>query len=122
MGSINGHGNIMADWRSLLSAWLHHAETMSGSTEDRDLLARSLDQAEALKSLQDRLQGERQQATQQLNAVLAQGKEAAIRIRSLARSRIGPKNETLVHFRVSPIRPRKNRRQPTVEVPPPATE
>jgi hypothetical protein len=112
----------MADWRSLLSAWLHHAETMAGSIEDRDLLARSLDQAEALKGLQDRLQGERQQATQQLNAVLAQGKEAAIRIRSLARSRIGPKSETLVHFRVSPIRPRKNRRQPTVEVPPPATE
>lgn len=122
MGSINGHGRIMADWRSLLSAWLHHAETMAGSIEDRDLLARSLDQAEALKGLQDRLQGERQQATQQLNAVLAQGKEAAIRIRSLARSRIGPKSETLVHFRVSPIRPRKNRRQPTVEVPPPATE
>jgi hypothetical protein len=123
MASINGYGQLMADWRSLLSAWQRYAELMAGATEDQDLLAQALKQAETLKGVQDRLRGERQVVTQQINAIMAQGKEAAVRIRALARSKIGPKSEALVQFRVAPIRPRKGRRQaPPVEVPPPATE
>jgi len=120
MGSINAFGAIMADWRRLLAAWQYHAELLSGSAEERDVLAQALADAEALKGVQDQLQGDRQAATQQLNAVLAHGKEVAIRIRSLARSKIGPKSEQLVHFRVAPIRPRKKRREATVEAPPAA--
>lgn len=123
MASINGHGQLMADWRSLLSAWERYAELMAGATEDQDFLAQALKQAEPLKGMQDQLRGERQVVTQQLNAVMAQGKEAAVRIRSLARSKIGPKSEALVQFRVAPIRPRRNRRQvPPVEILPLPTE
>jgi len=52
--------------------------------------------------------GERS-ASQQLNATIVQGKDAAIRIRSLARSKLGHKNERLVQFRVAPTRPRRDR-------------
>jgi hypothetical protein len=121
MGSMNAFGEIMADWRRLLAAWQYHAELLSGAAEERDILAQALAEAEALEGDQDRLQAERQAVTQQLNAVLTHGKEIAIRIRSLARSRIGPKSEQLVQFRVAPIRPRKNRREQPAETPP-ATE
>jgi hypothetical protein len=117
MGSINANGEIMSDWRRLLTAWQHHAELLSGAAEDRDVLAQALQEAETLKGVQDRLQAERQAVTQQLNAVLAHGKETAIRIRSLARGKIGPKSEQLVQFRVAPIRPRKNRRDQPAEAP-----
>jgi cell division protein FtsB len=120
MGSINAFGAIMADWRRLLGAWQYHAELLSGSVEERDSLAQALKDAEALKAVQDQLQGERQAVTQQLNALVAQGKETAIRIRSLVRSRIGPKSEQLVQFRIAPIRPRKSRREASAETPPAA--
>ncbi len=109
MASINGYPDIVVDWRSVLSAYDHHTELMAAAAEDRDLLQRLLANAERLKSLQDQLQGERQRATQQLNETFKQGKEAAMRIRSLARSKLGPKNEQLVQFGVAPVRPRRNR-------------
>jgi len=122
MGSINGYPQLMTDWRSLLSAWKHNAELMSASVEDRDLLESLLAEAQRLKSLQDRLRAERQLATQQLSAVMAQGKEAAIRIRALARSKIGPKSEGLVHFKVAPNRPRPRKNRQAPEEMPPAQE
>ena len=109
MSSINGFGGIMMDWKNVLSAYEYHAELLATAAEDRDLLKRLLQNAERLKSEQDRLQGERQLVTQQLNATLVQGKDAAIRIRALARSKLGHKNEQLVQFRIAPTRPRRNR-------------
>lgn len=115
MSSINGYPDIVVDWRTVLGAYDHHAELMAAAAEDRDLLERLLANAERLKSLQDSLQGQRQRATQQLNETFKQGKEAALRIRALARSKLGPKNELLVHFGVAPVRPRRNR-QPDLPV------
>jgi hypothetical protein len=112
MSSINGFGGIVADWKNVLGAYEYHAELLATAAEDRDLLQRLLQNAERLKSEQDRLQGERQLATQQLNATLTQGKDAAIRIRALARSKLGHKNEQLVQFRIAPTRPRRNRQSP----------
>jgi hypothetical protein len=121
MSSINGFPDIVTDWRSLLHAFEQHAELLGEATEDRDLLQRLLQIAEKLKTTQLRLQAERQVTTQQLNAALAQGKDAAIRIRSMARGKLGPKNLRLLHFRVAPIRPRRHR-LPDVEIPLPAAE
>jgi hypothetical protein len=109
MSSINGFGDIVTDWRNVLSAYEYHAELLDAAAEDRDLLERLLQNAERLKGEQDRLRGDRQLATQQLNATIVQGKDAAIRIRSLARSKLGHKNERLVQFRVAPVRPRRDR-------------
>jgi len=109
MSSINGFGDIVTDWRNVLNAYEHHAELLDAAAEDRDLLERLLQNAERLKSEQDRLRGERQSATQQLNATIVQGKDAAIRIRSLVRSKLGHKSERLVQFRVAPTRPRRDR-------------
>lgn len=124
MSSINGFGDIVADWKNVLGAYEDHVELLATAAEDRDLLQRLLQNAERLKSEQDRLQGERQLVTQQLNATLVQGKDAAIRIRALARSRFGHKNERLVQFRIVPTRPRRNRwPSPPIDIGlPPAAE
>jgi hypothetical protein len=74
------------------------------------MLEEARNKAYKLKFLQDSLRAQRQVATQELNEVVRQGKEVAIRLRSLARHKIGPRNEGLSLFRVAPIRRRKGRR------------
>jgi hypothetical protein len=110
MSSINGFGDVMADWQSLLAAYKQHAELLGDGEVDRAFLAAARARAFELKNLQDSLRARKQEATQQLNQMVQQGKEAAIRMRSLARHRIGPRNEGLVLFGVAPIRKRKGRR------------
>jgi len=110
MSSINRFGDVMVDWDSLLAAYKQHAELLGIGEEDRALLAQARAQAWELKNLQESLRARKQEATQQLNEVVRQGKEVAMRMRSLARHRFGPRNEGLSQFRVAPIRKRKSRR------------
>jgi hypothetical protein len=110
MSSINGFGDIMIDWDSLLAAYKHHAAILGDAEAERAFLEEARNKAYKLKFLQDSLRAQRQAATQELNDVVRQGKEAAIRLRSLARHRLGPRNEGLSLFRVAPIRRRKGRR------------
>jgi hypothetical protein len=106
MSSINGFGDVMIDWDSLLAAYKQHASILGDGEADRAFLEQARNQAFQLKSLQKSLQARRQGTTQELNEVLRQGKEVAMRLRSLARHRVGPRNEGLSLFRVAPIRRR----------------
>jgi hypothetical protein len=115
MSSINRFGDVMIDWDSLLAAYKQHASILGDGEADRAFLEQARNQAFQLKSLQESLQARRQGTTQELNEVLRQGKEAAIRLRSLARHRIGPRNEGLSLFRVAPIRRRGRRRAAAAE-------
>jgi hypothetical protein len=110
MSSINGFGDVMVDWDSLLAAYKEHASLLGDGEADRAFLEQARKDAFQLKSLQESLRARRQEATQQLDALVRQGKEAAMRLRSLARHRFGPRNERLTHFRVAPIRKRQSRR------------
>jgi hypothetical protein len=75
-----------------------------------------------LKGLQETYQARKQEATQQLGDVVAQGKEVAIRLRSLVRGRMGHQDERLVAFGVRPVRKRKGRRKATASEAAPVTE
>jgi hypothetical protein len=66
------------------------------------------------KSRQDALQAQRQAVTQELEKLVAQGKETSIRLRGVARADLGPRSEQLVHFGVAPLRKRSAR---TVKAP-----
>ena len=110
MSSINGFGDVMVDWQSLLAAYKQHAEVLGDGEADRAFLAEARARAFELKNLQQSLRARKQEATQQLNELMREGKEVAMRMRSLARHRFGPRNEGLVLFRVAPVRKRKGRR------------
>ena len=106
MSSINSHPDIIRDWQGLLEAAERNPEVQSSIEEERQSLVKSLAEVQAIKARQEQLTALRQEATQQLAAAVARGKEEAIRIRSMVRGKIGPKNERLVHFKVAPLRKR----------------
>jgi hypothetical protein len=65
-----------------------------------------LAQIQGLKTRQNELRGLRQEVTQQFKAAVAEGNETAIKVRSVVKGKIGPKNERLVRFKISPLRKR----------------
>lgn len=111
MSKANSHADIMADWNELLEAIQSNPDLQPLVDGDRQSLAQSLTTLQGLKARQNELQGLRQEVTQQMAAEIAKGKETAIKIRSMTRGKIGPKNERLVHFKIAPLR--KRPRKPT---------
>ena len=120
MSSINSQADIMLDWEGLLEAIQRNPDLQPSVETERQALAQSLTELQGLKARQKELTALRQEATQQLDAAVAKGKETAIRVRSVVRGKMGPKNERLVHFNVAPIR--KRPRKATQEVKPPDEE
>jgi hypothetical protein len=118
MSSINGFGDVMVDWESLLAAYKQHAEVLLDGEADRAFLAEARARAFELKNLQQSLRARKQEATQQLNELVREGKEVAMRMRSLARHRFGTRNEGLTLFNVTPVRKRRSRRAAAEETEP----
>jgi cell pole-organizing protein PopZ len=71
---------------------------------ERQALAQSLADVQALRARQAELKAQRQEVTQQLKAAAKKTKESAIQVRSIVRGKIGPRNERLSHFKVAVIR------------------
>lgn len=117
MGSINSYADILADWDGLLEAIQRSPELQPSVETEHQLLVQSIAEVQGLKARQAELNALRQEVTQQLNAAVAKGKETAIRVRSVARGKIGPKNERLVHFRVAVLRKRPRKLKPEVKPP-----
>ena len=66
--------------------------------------------AREAKARQKAHQNAAEKATQQLHEAMAQGREAALRLRSFLKGCLGVHNEELVRFGVAPIRKRGPRR------------
>ena len=113
MSKGNSHADVMADWDELIQAVQSDPEVQPSVDADRQSLAQSLTTLQGLKGRQNELKGLRQEITQQLKTEVAKGRETAIKIRSMTRGKIGPKNERLVHFKIAPLRkrPRKSKDQ-----------
>lgn len=121
MPSINSYADIIRDWVELLEATQRTPEVQPSLEQERQELAQFLADVQGLKARQEELKALRQQVTQQLNAAVKVGKEAAMRIRAIAKGKIGPRNERLAHFKVAPARPRprkpKEEEEPAGEAP-----
>ena len=113
MSKPNSHADITADWEELIQAVQGDPEVQPTVDTDRQSLAQSLTTVQGLKVRQNDLKGQRQAVTQQLKGEVAKGKETAIKIRSMTRGKIGPKDERLVSFKIAPLRkrPRKPKDQ-----------
>lgn len=121
MASLNSYADVFRDWEGLNEAALRTPEIQAAVEPERLALLESVTECQGLKAQQEELGGRRQEVTQQLKAAVARGKEKAIRLRSVIRGKVGPRNERLVHFKVAPIRPR-GPRKPAAPVKPPETE
>ncbi len=113
------------DWDGLLTSARNNADKLPDISRHTTALELVLGQTKAMKALQQSHTAARQEATQELKKLLAQGRELAIRVRSVVKGEIGPTNERLVQFKVKPIRkrPRKTEEKPpevTTPAAPPA--
>jgi hypothetical protein len=107
------------DWEGLLTSARNNADKLPDISRHTTPLELVLGQTKEMKALQKSHTAARQEASQQLKKLLAQGRELAIRLRAVVRGEIGPTSERLVQFKVKPIRKRAPRK--TAEKPPEVT-
>lgn len=116
MPTISSYADLITDWERLLSACEENAYLLQGFDINAEPLVDLLEEVKGLKVVQDRLEGNRQATTQDLNEKCDEGREAARRLRSFIRSRLGTRSEHLPAFGVAPIRARGRR---SLKPPPP---
>ena len=116
MPTISSYADLINDWDRLLSACEENGYLLPGFNIDTEPLVGLMEEVKGLKVVQDRLEGNRQATTQDLNEKCDEGREAARRLRSFIRSRLGTRSEHLPAFGVAPIRARGRR---SLKPPPP---
>jgi hypothetical protein len=106
MPGKNAFDAVVGNLGGLLDAIERNPEVQPSVEAERQSLSAELTEIQGLKARQAELTALRQEVTQQLNAALIRGKDAALRVKSVVRGKIGPRSERLVHFRVAPLRKR----------------
>ncbi|HEV2853819.1 MAG TPA: hypothetical protein VHC97_13535 [Thermoanaerobaculia bacterium] len=117
MPQIKSFADLIRDWDKLLAACRDNSEALASVEPQRLALENLLAQGREMKNRQDALAAQKQLATQELDALKEQGKEAARRLRGAVKSLLGSRSELLVQFNVAPLRKRGPRK---VFVKPPA--
>jgi hypothetical protein len=111
---VSSQADAVQHWTGLLDATEKNPDLQQLVEVDYQALKQFLIDMQSLKAQQMDLVAQRQEVTQKLKAVLAQGSEAALRIRAMARAKLGLRSERLVHFSVAPLR-RRGARKPVVK-------
>ncbi|HBL31490.1 MAG TPA: hypothetical protein DD490_32100 [Acidobacteria bacterium] len=109
MPGAKTHAEIIDDLESLIGAADSNAAQLEGSEKEVEAVRQTLARIKRLKLEQLALNAQRQAMTQNLNAALKEGTDAAITLRSIARAKIGHRSELLVHFKMAPLRKRVRR-------------
>lgn len=117
MPEIKSYAELIRDWEKLLAACQANATSLGSIEPIRLVLDTLLSEVRELKNRQDALTAQRQLATQELEAVKENGREAARRLRGAVKSLMGTRSEILVQFNLSPLRPRKGRKPSAPENP-----
>jgi hypothetical protein len=107
MKSIRSFADVVRDWEELLEAVNDNAEVLASAEPQRAAMEASLAALRAKRAHQASCAASRQQATQDLAALIDQGNENARRLRGVVKAVLGTKSERLVQFRVTPLRSRR---------------
>lgn len=110
MSQIKSFADLIRDWEKLLAACRDNSTALASIEPQRLALETLLAQGRETKNRQDALAAQRQLATQELDALKEQGKEAARRLRGAVKSILGSRSELLVQFNVAPLRKRGPRK------------
>lgn len=120
MPEIKSYADLIRDWEKLLAACRDNAAALGSLEPLRLVLEGFLAQGQELKNRQDALTAQKQVATQELDALKEEGKEAARRLRGAVKSLLGSRSELLVQFNMAPLRKRGARKAPVKPPAPPA--
>ena len=118
MPDINSFADLVLDQEKLLRAFEDNAEVLVPAGPQRDAVASNLSQLHATKGRQDSFTAQRQEATQELNALMHHTREDARRLRALVKGLLGTRSERLVQFQVAPNRTRVRTKKPAPPPPP----
>lgn len=121
MPIVNSYADITDDWEGLLGAAEKNPDLKPVIETERQALTETLAEVQGLRRRREELTALGQDVTQRLKTAVARGKDLAMRVRSLARGKLGPKSEILVHWRVAPLR-KRSRKPAVVVVKPPDGE
>ena len=122
MPNINSYADLVRDLERLLQAFDDNSVTMAPAAPQRDALETTLEELKDMKSRQDSFAAQRQEATQQVEALMLRAREEARRLRGMAKGLLGTRNERLVQFQVAPIRSRPRLKPDPLPPPPPPVE
>jgi len=112
----------LREWEALLTAAADHASVLAPIDPHRAALADSLEKARQVKGLQDAYKGNKQRTTQDLKAIMVEGKDRFTRLRGAIRAELGLTTEQLTQFGIPPLRRRPPRHKPDATTPAPAVE
>jgi len=123
MPPIRSHADILFDLEKLTSAALENAAILPSATQHRIALEEEIVATRSEKLFQTSQTATRQKSTQDLENHLRRSKELAKRLRGSIIADLGPRNELLVNFGISPQRNRSRRpvlelTKPTLPAPP----
>ena len=110
MPQTSSFADLIRDWEKLLSACQENSAALASVEPQRLTLGILLARGRELKDRQDALTAQKQQATQELEALKEEAKEAARRLRGAVKSILGTRSELLVRFNMAPLRKRGPRK------------
>jgi len=95
---------LLEEWDALLAGLKATAPHCGPCAFLQAFLTESLREAREIRKRQDALSTARREANQQMEQLLARGRDAATRTRNYLRYRLGPYNDELTRFGINPIR------------------
>jgi hypothetical protein len=114
--------DTLRGWEAILTAVADHASVLAPIDPHRAALADSLEKARQVKGIQDSYKGNKQRTTQNLKAIMVEGKDRFTRLRGAIRAELGLTTEQLSQFGIPPLRRRPPRHNPDATTPVPALE
>ena len=116
MRKATTHGGIQGEWQRLGAAFDANAADLTDLAPSRDRLGALLGRALEVSQQQAAFTASKQEASQELRAILAEGERLATGLRKLIKNHYGIGSEKLAEFGIQPFRGRKRKGAP-VEIP-----
>jgi uncharacterized protein YfdQ (DUF2303 family) len=113
--------DFVTDWEHLLKAVDSNAADLPQLEANRAELLATVESAKAIDVRQSSLRSELSQATRDLEAAMARGRDLASRLRAGIRAQYGLKGEKLREFGLKPFRRRSRTLSRPDATPPPAS-
>jgi uncharacterized protein (DUF1778 family) len=120
MAKETTYKGILGDWQRLIAALLANAAELVHLEASRLMLEQLLARALEISERQAGLRAAKQEATRELQEIIASGQRLTSILRLGAKHHYGPGSEKLTHFDVQPFRGRKRKPAEQPEVPTPA--
>jgi hypothetical protein len=112
------HADFVTDWETLLKNVSDAAAELPNMDAYKGPLEQVLTQTMSTIAQSHATRGVKQQGTKDLRGLIVQGKDAAAQLRAAVKAHFGPRSERLLQFGMTPIRPRKKKKEPAPATPP----